>query len=323
MKGRSTGLNSLDKLRKSEDSSMKPKVTIGVCVRNSAATLREAIESIICQDFPHELMEVIFVNDGSEDKTLFIINNYSPNMNMRVKVFSHGWKGLGPSRNIVVNNASGDYIVWVDGDMILPEDHVRNQFEFMEHHPRVAIAGGSFGMWPRASLVGVLDNLAYMAHPVKYGEKSRNLPGTGGAIYRVEAIKQVKGFDEDIMGSSEDIDVAYRVKSVGWLVARDKALFYGRCRETWKELWNQYLWYGYGAHYINHKNKGIISLPKMSPQVTFCTGIIDSVIAYRLIRRKIAFLLPFHLIFKNIAWWLGFFKGHLRGYGHKYNRRFR
>jgi glycosyltransferase involved in cell wall biosynthesis len=42
---------------------VKPKVSIGVCVRNSVATLREAIESIICQDYPHEFMEVIFVDE--------------------------------------------------------------------------------------------------------------------------------------------------------------------------------------------------------------------------------------------------------------------
>jgi len=297
---------------------MKPKVTIGVCVRNCEDYIKEAIESILGQDFPHELMELIFVDDGSKDKTLSIIESYVPKMDMQVKVFHQEWKGLGPVRNVVVNNCSGDYIVWVDGDIILPKDHVCKQVEFMEHHPEVAIAGGSFGMWPRASLVAFLDNLVYVTHRLIYGEKSSNLPGTGGAIYRVEAIKQVGGFDEDIIGSCEDIDVAYRVKSAGWLVVRDKSLFYGRCKETWKELWNQYLWHGYGAHYITHKNKGMISLPKMSPPVIFFAGIINSIIAYRLIRRKIAFLLPFHLIFKNVAWWLGFFKSHLKGYGHKY-----
>jgi glycosyltransferase involved in cell wall biosynthesis len=57
---------------------MKPKVTIGVCVRNSAATLRDAIDSIIYKDYPHEHMEVIFVDDGSEDETLSIVKSYVP-----------------------------------------------------------------------------------------------------------------------------------------------------------------------------------------------------------------------------------------------------
>jgi len=48
---------------------MKPIATIGVCVRNCEATIKEVINSIINQDFPHELMEVIIVDDGSEDRT--------------------------------------------------------------------------------------------------------------------------------------------------------------------------------------------------------------------------------------------------------------
>jgi len=84
---------------------MKPKVTIGICVRNGAFTLREAIESVMIQDYPHELMEVIFVDDGSTDDTLSIINDYALKMDMKVKVFHHKWKGLGYSRNVIVNNA--------------------------------------------------------------------------------------------------------------------------------------------------------------------------------------------------------------------------
>ena len=51
---------------------MKPKVTVGMCVKNCAATIKEAIESVLNQDFPHELMELIIVDGNSEDETLSI-----------------------------------------------------------------------------------------------------------------------------------------------------------------------------------------------------------------------------------------------------------
>ncbi|MEM5867131.1 MAG: glycosyltransferase [Candidatus Aenigmatarchaeota archaeon] len=44
------------------------------------------------------------------------------------------------SINVVVKNASGKYIIWVDCDMILPKDHVQKQVEFMEQNPKVGIA---------------------------------------------------------------------------------------------------------------------------------------------------------------------------------------
>ena len=287
---------------------MKPIVTIGVCVKNSAPTIREAIESILNQDFPHKLIEIIFVDDGSEDKTLLIINSYVPKMDMHVKVFHHEWKGLGPSRNVVVNNASGDYIVWVDGDMTLPEDHVRKQVEFMEQNPKVGIAKARYGMMPGESVVAALENIPFIVYYSKNGSLNSKLPGTGGSIYRVEAVRQVGGFSSHMKSVGEDQDAAYRVKVAGWLIHRSPAVFYERCRQTWQDLWKQYFWHGYGLYDLYRKNRDIFSLYKMVPIAGFVAGALYTLDAYRLTRRKSVFLLPFHFAFKMMAWCLGFAK---------------
>ena len=297
---------------------MRPKVTIGVCVRNCQDTICEAIESILNQDFPHKLIEVIFVDDGSEDKTPFLIKKFIPKMDMHAKIFRHQWKGLGYTRNIVVKNARGDYIIWVDGDLILPPNYVTTMVEFMEKNPNVAVAGGAYEMLPQKNLAAFLDNVEYIAYRHKSGA---NLPGTGGAIYRVKAIKQIGGFDENIKGSCEDIDAVYRLADTGWVIVRDLAPFYSRGKGGWKKYWAHLVWHGYGAHYIKHKNKHIFSLSKMSPPVAFIGGIIYSVVAYKILKDKRVFLLPFYCLFKNLGWWVGFLKGHMVGYGHGFDRR--
>lgn len=55
---------------------MKTVATIGMCARNCEKMLRDSIDSIIRQDFPHEQMQIIFVDDGSEDRTPQIISEY-------------------------------------------------------------------------------------------------------------------------------------------------------------------------------------------------------------------------------------------------------
>jgi len=287
---------------------LKPKVTIGICVRNGASTISEAIESIIAQDYPHELMEVIFVDDGSEDETLSVINSYVQKMDMKVKVFHHEWKGLGASRNVVVNNAEGKYIIWVDGDMILPPNHVRVQVEFMEQNSKVGVAKAKYGIMAGGSMVEVLENAPFVILDSINGSLDSKLPGTGGAIYRVEAIRQAGGFDEKLKGTGEDQDAAFRIKNLGWLIKRSPAIFYERRSRTWRMIWKKWIWYGFGDYDLYCKNRSIFSLFKMNPLAGFVNGLLQVAPAYKLIRKKFVFLLPFHMSLEMTAWCLGFIK---------------
>jgi len=294
---------------------VKPAVTIGVCVKNSAFTIREAIESIINQDFPHELTEVIFVDDGSEDDTPSIIQEYVSKMDIAAKVFNTSWQGLGAARNLVVKNAEGKYIVWVDGDMVLPKDHVKKQVVFMEKHPEVGIAKAKYGMFAEENLFGFLENVAYVAVDFMHGGKctSKTL-GTGGSIYRVEAIRQVGGFDARLSGVGEDMDAETRVRKAGWLLhLRSPAVFYEQRRKSLRSIWRESFWHGYGGYHVFRKNKKIFALYKMVPPAAFLAGTWYSTIAYKITRRKMVFLLPIQYTFKRIAWFFGFVNGQIEG----------
>lgn len=302
---------------------MRPTVTIGVCVRNCEASIKKVINNILDQDFPHESMELIIVDDGSEDMTLSIVLNCISRLDMRVKVYQQKWKGLGPARNVVVYNTSGDYIVWVDGDMVIPRDYVRKQVEFMERNPAVGIASGRTKTRPEENLVATLEVIGFLAKDFKNrGVASQKIPGTAGSIYRVKAIRHVGGFDSNIKGAGEDIDAGYRIREAGWLIylATD-AIFYAKRKETWKALLSQYFWHGYGGHYVLHKNRGMERLYEMLPPAAFLEGILYSITAYKLIHRKVVFLLPLQFIFKMTAWCLGFVRSHMNSYGHTFKTR--
>jgi glycosyltransferase involved in cell wall biosynthesis len=289
---------------------MNPKVTIGVCVRNNAAVIRDAIESIIGQDFPHEFVEIIIVDGNSKDETLSIIKKSLENSVIKSKIFNEN-KGLGYARQLVIDNAGGEYIVWVDGDMTISRDYVRKLIEFMEQNSKVGITKGKQALEPGGNLLATLETYSRAAgRMVEYSlEKAQSKSlGTAGAIYRVKAISQVGGFDKNIAGYGEDMDAEYRIRKAGWLLCITDVQYrdYERGKILWKDLWRRYLKRGYDMHQLSRKRKTMISFYKMLPPAGFMAGLLHSVKIYKLTNRKVAFLLPLQYVFKTTAWCFGF-----------------
>ena len=297
-------------------------VTVGLCVKNGAAIIKTALESLCMQTFPSHNIEVIVVDGNSKDGTLQIIKANLKSGFGKIQIFQET-QGLGIARQMVIEKASGKYIVWLDADMILAPDYLENQVLFMEQNPDIGIAGGTYTLHIGHGLAADLENVAYAVDSV-FGRPGRAskygfLPGAEGAIYRVEAVRQVGGFDTKINGAAEDTDLAYRVRTKGWQLAMTQERFTESTRASWQSLWNQYVWYGRGGHYIYHKDPRSVNLLQMTPMAGFIAGILRSPGAYLLTHNSAFFLLPMHYTYKRIAWFYGFCNAHLNGYGHKLN----
>lgn len=294
----------------------KPVVTLGLCVKNIENTISYTMKSILEQDFPHEQMELVVVDGHSTDRTLGIVRKYLLRTDIRSQFFFEN-KGLGLARQIVVDNASGDYIVWVDGDVVIPRCHVQKQVDFMDSKPGVGIGRARYGIWAESGPIAYLENIPFVVESMR---NDANVPlgicGTEGAIYRVEAIKEAGGFDVKIKGAAEDSDLARRILGLGWTALVTDAIFYELCRDSWKALWDEYAWWGYGGHYTLHKAEDRDMPIRMSPLGGLLSGILRFPFAYRLTGRRLLFLLPFHYAFKRLAFCYGFTKAHFENYGH-------
>jgi glycosyltransferase involved in cell wall biosynthesis len=291
---------------------LKVKVTIGLCTRNSERTIYDAIHGITNQTFDSRQMEIIVVDGQSQDRTLSIIKDCLNKTSLDVTYLTEN-VGLGFARQLVVQHAKGDYIIWVDGDIILSEDYIKNQVAFMDQHPIVGAAQGSFGLLPDDNWVAMLENIGHVLVNLSWkGKPTLRLVGTEAGIFRLVAIQQAGGFNRDIKGACEDIDLAKRLKDYGWVSFSNSPVFYERQRSTWKGIWKQYYWYGYGAHFFKSCHR------KMNVDLSSDRRFL-SFLAYKLTHRKIVFLLPLHFIFKKSALLVGFVFAHLDGYGHDSN----
>ena len=118
---------------------MKPKISILMAVFNGAATLKEAIDSILSQTFKD--FEFIIINDGSTDDTLSIIESYQ---DTRIRVINNKINlGLIKSLNIGLQEARAEYIARMDADDIAMPDRLSIQFYFLEKNKDVFLLGTS------------------------------------------------------------------------------------------------------------------------------------------------------------------------------------
>ena len=99
------------------------KVSIIIPVYNTEEYLRESFESIKNQTFNFEDLEIIFINDKSTDGSEDIIREFDEKYdNVFLYDSPEGKKGPGPSRNLGMEKATSDYIVFFDSDdKMMPE----------------------------------------------------------------------------------------------------------------------------------------------------------------------------------------------------------
>ena len=228
--------------------------------------------------------------------------------------------GLGHARNLIVNEADGEFILFVDADEILTESYVKAQIKVMKNNPRVGITAGTFKTVPGNFFLS-LEVAPYIVNQKNYGKpksliwNNDKLIGTGGTTFRVKAVRQAGGFDEKIKGAGEDTDLILRIKKAGWQLKPNMAELYelhnGLSKP--KDLWKKYFWYGYGCQKSFKQTRRAFSLPRMTPMVAFVTGVFYSFPAYKFLYQKQVFLLPLHFGFKHIAWTFGFMKGQIQG----------
>lgn len=93
---------------------MNFKVTIIVPVYNGESTLANLLDDLKKQLFDN--YEVIFVNDGSDDQTLSILNGFAQESSIHVKVLSQPNAGVSSARNLGLKAARGEYICFMDAD---------------------------------------------------------------------------------------------------------------------------------------------------------------------------------------------------------------
>ena len=95
---------------------MKEKIrfTVTVSAYNIEKYVERSIESVMSQNFKN--FELIIVDDCSTDNTYNIIKEYENNENIRIFRTKNNTGTASGTRNVAIDNAKGEYLLFLDGD---------------------------------------------------------------------------------------------------------------------------------------------------------------------------------------------------------------
>lgn len=93
---------------------LQPLVTVAIAVYNAEKYLKDCMESVVNQTYGN--LEIICVNDASADGSLEILESYAL-QDSRIKIITNSKNsGLGVTRNVGMDAAQGEYILFIDSD---------------------------------------------------------------------------------------------------------------------------------------------------------------------------------------------------------------
>ena len=100
-------------------------VSIIIPVYNASSYLHYSLDTLLSQPF-HDI-EIILVDDGSTDESPAICDEYA-SKDGRIKVFHEVHSGVANSRQVGLDNAHGDYILYIDADDVVGSDMISDMY---------------------------------------------------------------------------------------------------------------------------------------------------------------------------------------------------
>ena len=179
-----------------------PRVTVIVAAYNGERFLKETLESVFAQDF--DSFEVVFVDDGSEDRTREIAQSFA------VRYVRQANQGLPAARNAGLALARGDLVAFLDDDDVLPPTKLSTQVGYLDAHPETGCVLGR-QEW-------IFDGVdpPQMARDPIFGELGGIQLVT--AMIRRHVLEELGGFDPSYR-YAEDRDLFIRMRERGVEIA--------------------------------------------------------------------------------------------------------
>ena len=178
--------------------SVDDSVSVIIAARNEEKNISRCLSSLLEQDYPFDKMEIIVVDDQSDDRTADIVSSFS-NRGVRFLQINAGEKGgkkAALSKGIAA--ARHGIIVATDADCIFPSSWLKTLVGFRKKQDAVFVAAPVM-FRKEDNFLERFQSLDFMAlqsiTAVAVTRKWFNMCNGANLLYTKEAFEKVKGFE--------------------------------------------------------------------------------------------------------------------------------
>lgn len=180
-----------------------PYLSVVICSRNRKTLLKRTIETLDAQTIPSDSYEIVVVDDGSEDGTGDMIAALETRC--ALNYIRKDWGGRSGARNVGIEAARGKIIVFVDDDILAPEDFLRQHVRFHQRYPCSVIRG---------PILNIPEHEFPKDRKPGWKDYSGAFFCTCNASVPAEIIRNLGGFDETF------VEYGYEDNEMGWRLSR-------------------------------------------------------------------------------------------------------
>jgi glycosyltransferase involved in cell wall biosynthesis len=253
-------------------------VSVIVVCYNERDNIDQCLGSLVRQDYPKNQYEIILVDNGSDDGTQKIIQEYA-RQDSRIKLLINPTRGIAGSRNLGAMAAAHELVAFIDADCIAPANWLRALVAgFTYHHAKdsLMIAVGGSNVPPQKSsryheVLEIFLNTYLGSHGSVQGARFQSdrsvahLP-TVNVLYQKVALFKVGGFDVTFGNIGEDQDLSFRLRAADYrFFYLAKAEVTHKLRPDFKSWIKNMFTYGKGRMWLIRKhpwkNNPVLLLP--------------------------------------------------------------
>lgn len=222
-------------------------VSICMIALNESAVLNGLFRDISQQDYPHEKIEVVFVDSRSKDNTKEMMETFkNTHYGFKdVKIVENYGNNQASGWNQALKNATGDIIIRVDAHASIPRNFVSKNVLHIKEGENVTGGGrpnivSGVSPW-KLTLLAAEESLfgSSIASYRRQTAEKQYQDSMFHAAYKREVFATVGGFNE-ALGRTEDNEIHYRIRQAGYkLCCCPDIISYQMTRNTLKDMIRQ------------------------------------------------------------------------------------